>query len=333
MATPARNSVLVIGAGVSGLTTAVCLAEYGLKVRVLAKDPPARTTSAHAGASWGPYMVSDPRVLDWSVETLNVLTALAHDRPDSGVRLVGGVEAATFRVEAPDWARSVPGFRVCGEAELPPGYISGWRYTIPLVDMPRYLEYLEARLGAAGVDLEIGGTMTLAEARRLAPLVVNCTGVGAREFAGDTGLNPTRGQLVVVDNPGVEEFFQDHADGDDVTYYLPHGDHVVLGGSARPESDDDEPDPTISASIIERCAKIEPRFAAARVLEDRVGVRPHRKPVRVEREDLDGFTVVHNYGHGGSGMTLSWGCAQEVLHQVLAWADTAEPVTESASAT
>lgn len=46
------------------------------------------------------------------------------------------------------------------------------------------------------------------------------------------------------------------------------------------------------------------------VIAMRCGIRPHRRGrVRVEREDVFGKVVVHNYGHGGAGVTLSWGTA------------------------
>lgn len=45
----------------------------------------------------------------------------------------------------------------------------------------------------------------------------------------------------------------------------------------------------------------------------RVGLRPARDPgVRVEREvTARGGVLVHNYGHGGAGVTVAWGCAEE----------------------
>jgi D-amino-acid oxidase len=328
MATPARINVLVIGAGVSGLTTAVRLAESkdpAMHVRVLAKNPPARTTSAHAGASWGPYLVDDARVLDWSNHTLEILRTIAIEHPQSGVRLVHGLEAAPFALEAPVWARGVEAFRLCEPEELPHGYVSGWRYTIPLLDMPAYLSFLEGRLKAVGVTVEIAEVTTLEGVVGADEIVVNCTGLGARDLVPDDSMSPTRGQLVVVKNPGIDWFFQDHAEDEDLTYFLPHGDHVVLGGSAIAGSDNDIPDPAIADGIIERCARIEPLLAQAEVLEHRVGLRPSRSRVRVERGDIDGHPVIHNYGHGGSGLTLSWGCAREVVAQVTAWASQSQP--------
>jgi D-amino-acid oxidase len=121
--------------------------------------------------------------------------------------------------------------------------------------------------------------------------------------------------LVVVDNPGIEGFFIDDPGSlsDEPTYILSHGDHVVLGGSWAPYSERTTPDPDVGEAIIARCAAIEPALAKARVREHRVGLRPARHRVRLEREDHPSRAIIHNYGHGGSGLTLSWGCALDVV--------------------
>jgi D-amino-acid oxidase len=311
MAATAATDVVVIGAGVSGLTTAISLAEVGLRVRVLAEKPPARTTSALAGASWGPYLASEPRVVDWSEATRKELELIAA-QDASGVHLVPGMEAAPDPVEPPVWARGVPGFRMCETHELPSGYSTGWRYVIPLVDMPVYLSYLERRLAERGCAVEHATVNDFTEVAGLAPVIVNCTGLAARDLVPDPEVSPTRGQLVVVRNPGVDYFFQDQVDGPDLTYFLPHGDHVVLGGKAVPGGGSTEPDPAVAVEIIERCVRIEPKLRGAEVIGHRVGWRPTRPEVRVGRDGA----IVHNYGHGGSGVTLSWGCAREVVDLV-----------------
>jgi D-amino-acid oxidase len=308
----ARPEVLVIGAGVSGLTTAVCLAEAGLAVRVRTRQPPHATTSCAAGAIWGPYLATDERVIPWAEETRTVLCALAAE-PDTGVRCVHGMEAARAEMRPPQWATEVDDFRACVPRELPAGFGSAWWYTVPLVDMPMYLDYLVERLADAGGTIELGEVESLAEATARAPIAVNCTGARAVELVADRQLTPTRGQLVVVENPGVDRFFVEHDESPNPTYFLPHGDHVVLGGSAEPARTDMDPDPGTSAAIRSRCAAIEPSLGRARVLGHRVGLRPSRPRVRLERVDVGRRHVIHNYGHGGSGVTLSWGCAREVL--------------------
>jgi D-amino-acid oxidase len=126
---------------------------------------------------------------------------------------------------------------------------------------------------------------------------------------GDASVRPSRGQHVIVENPGIDRFFMEPPLGGAWAAWHPHPTYVVLGGVAVPDDWRTEPDLAIAEEIIARCAAIEPRFASARVLEHRVGLRPERAAVRLEREGR----VIHNYGHGGSGVSLSWGCAREVL--------------------
>jgi D-amino-acid oxidase len=162
--------------------------------------------------------------------------------------------------------------------------------------------------------LETGTVTSLDEVRTQAPIAVNCTGYGACQLVPDPEVTPTRGQLVVVDNPGLDTFFaEETGDSPDMTYILPQGDRLILGSSAERGRSDLEPDPATAAAILRRCAELAPAIQGVRVRAHRVGVRPVRSRVRVEHQGLDGCQVVHNYGHGGAGVTLSWGCAAEVL--------------------
>lgn len=303
--------VLVIGAGVSGLTTAVCLAEAGLRVHVVAKDPPLQTTSAAAGATWGPYLAADSRVAGWSLLTRITLETIAAHTPLAGVRLVRGLEVDTHATGPPAWARSLPDFAMADE--VPKGYGTGWWFTAPVVDMLQYLAYLEARLARCGARVEISKIGSFSEINSAARLIVNCSGLGARELAADPLVRPIRGQLVVLPNPGIGYFFQDNGDAEESTYFLPHGSTVILGGCAIPDDENTEPDPALAARIMDRCAAIEPSLAGLEVLEVRTGIRPARTRVRVEVDWEFGTPVIHNYGHGGAGLTLSWGCAALVL--------------------
>ncbi len=307
---------LVIGAGVSGLTTAIGLAEAGVRVRIWTAEPPQATTSVAAGAMWGPYLVEPiDRVRVWSARTLEVLRQLAED-PETGVHLTSGIEASRTPVDPPEWGNQLDGFRMCYPDELPKGFATGWRFIAPLIDMPRYLDFLQRRVASGGGTIAIRRIASLAEAAGVAPLVVNCTGMGAHDLVPDPDLTPIRGQLVVVENPGITEFFsEDTGISPDLLHYAPHSDTVILGGVAQPGAWSREPDPATAAAILARCAEIEPRLNDARVLDHRVGLRPTRPCVRVEMEQLDGAWVIHNYGHGGAGVTLSWGCAAEVVTQ------------------
>jgi D-amino-acid oxidase len=280
--------VLVLGAGVSGLTTAVCLAESGFDVRIRTRELPHGTTSCAAGAIWSPYLVSHPNIDEWGARTMEVLAKLAGDR-GTGVRMVTGTEAGRSPVDPPGWATRVADYRQCGADEL--------------------LSYLAQRLTQAGGRIEVDPAASLDDAW----IAVNCTGFGARDLVPDLAIEPVRGQLVVAENPGVEEFFAEHTgEFSAPTYFLPHGEHIVLGGSAEPGRIDMHPDLETSAAIVDRCAEIEPRLRRARITGHRVGIRPTRPTVRVEHVRRRGRHVIHNYGHGGAGVSLSWGCASEV---------------------
>ncbi|MFE5868657.1 FAD-dependent oxidoreductase [Streptomyces roseifaciens] len=307
----AGERVVVVGAGVAGLTTAVVLAEAGTPVHVIAEQVPG-VTSIAAGAMWGPYLVEPKDKVDqWGQRSLEVFRKLA-ENPSTGVRLTSGIEASRTAEAPPDWATTLPGFRPCEPTELPAGFTAGYRFTVPLVDMPVYLDYLLRRLRAAGGTVEQRRLASLADADS-ASVIVNCTGLGAHNLVPDSGLRPIRGQHVVVTNPGLTDFFsEDTGTSPDLLCFYPHGDTVVLGGTAIDGQSDLAPNDEAAAGILARCVEIEPRLAHARVLEHRIGARPTRATVRVEAERWEDSTVVlHNYGHGGAGVTLSWGCAEE----------------------
>ena len=329
------TDAFVIGAGVIGLSTALRLAESGLRTTVYAAVPPHRTTSAAAGALWGPHLVgADDRVPEWAAQTLAHFRGLAAD-PATGVRDLTGIAAAPRRHESgpgesggpadasevPPFLRGAEGLSRCDPATLPGGFAVGWRYRAPVIAMPGYLDYLLERVLAAGGEVRLGPplpSLAAAAENTTAPVLVNCAGIGARDLVPDPDLEPVRGQVVVVANPGLTEFFVGEGSGPDkVSYIFPHGATAVLGGTQRRGDASTEPDPVTAARILAQCTAIEPRLAGAPVLAHRVGLRPVRPRVRLEAGTLaDGRAIVHNYGHGGAGVTLSWGCAATAASEV-----------------
>jgi len=323
--TSSEPDVLVIGAGVSGLTTAVCLAEAGARVQISAAAPPARTTSAVAGAIWGPHLVEPgDRVARWGAVTLARLLDLTTE-PAAAVRLLTGRQASRRQEDPPDWVTGLADFRLSAGDEIPTGFAAGWRFTAPVITMPVYLSYLLARFRAAdGQDAAARasafGSLPEAASHTSASVIVNCAGIGARSLVPDIELMPVRGQVVVAANPGITEFFIGLGDDSaDLIYLFPHGDTVVLGGNEGRGDWRLEPDPATAERILRDCAAIEPGLRGADVVAHRVGLRPVRPAVRLEAERLaGGQTVVHNYGHGGAGVSLSWGCAADAAELALA---------------
>lgn len=313
----ARADAVVVGCGVIGLTAAISLREAGLDVGIVAAGLPPSTTSSVAAAIWYPYKAyPEDLVLSWGSRSYEVLGELS-SVPETGVLMREGVELHREQVPDPWWAEAVPSVRRCRGGELPPGYVAGHAFTAPIVEMPVYLSYLMNRFVEAGGNVEVRTLSSLEDVAFDSRVVVNCVGLGARGLVGDASMHPIRGQVVRVQNPGLDRFALDDENPEGVTYIVPRSDDCILGGSADDGVWDLQSDPETASGILERCARLEPRLAGAEVLEHKVGLRPGRREIRLEREESrNGVTLVHNYGHGGSGVTLSWGCAEETLRLV-----------------
>lgn len=309
--------VTVVGAGVAGLTTALALSERGVGVRLLARERSPHTTSDVPAALWYPFKAEPrERVVAWAGTTYRRLHEIARD-DQSGVCWRTGVEVFRWKAPEPWWRDAVPGYRRATADEIPAGFVDGYAFEAPIVETPLYLPWLERRLHAAGVEVETAEITDLGMLCARDGVVVNCTGLGARTLAGDPGVFPSRGQLVHVEPLPLERFLLDEAIADRITYVVPRADAVVLGGTVQDGSESLVPDARETASILERALALEPRLRGAAVRRVTVGLRPCRSRVRVEREDLgSGCTAVHNYGHGGAGFTLSWGCAEEAADLV-----------------
>ncbi|OBJ62444.1 FAD-dependent oxidoreductase [Mycobacterium colombiense] len=312
------QQIVVVGAGVSGLTSAICLAEAGRPVRVWAAATLKQTTSAVAGAIWLPPRPAEraAETLGWVEHSLRVFTELAQD-PDSGVQLAPVLavgELSASQAMSPSASALIPDLRPADPDDVPEGFGAGFRATVPMIDMPRYLDYLTRRLAAAGCEIEERPVQSLDEAADAAAIVVNCAGLAAGSLTGDDTVRPLFGQHVVLTNPGLRQPFVQINDGPEWTCYFPHPQRVVCGGVSIADRWDTTADPDLTERILQRCRGVEPRLNDAEVIEVITGLRPDRPSVRVEAEPLGRARCVHNYGHGGNGVTLSWGCARDVVN-------------------
>jgi D-amino-acid oxidase len=295
--------VTVVGAGVIGLTTALTLEEHGHRVTVVTAARTAATTSAIAGAVWFPYRAGPPdRVNAWALRTRRWLEQLARTTPEAGVDLLTCYEIVDDdSAIRPWWAEERAPAPVAGSPHA-------WKLTAPRAQPSLFLPYLES---------QVRGTIEARTVRDLAgeagDAVINCTGLGARELVGDPLLQPLLGQIAIAERGGVDATvaITDDRDPERIFYVIPRRDELVLGGCSLPVPYGDEPaiDPRITARILAHAHRLDISVGAVRA--ERVGLRPYRAEVRLER-DPNHRRVVHNYGHGGAGFTLCRGCAEDV---------------------
>jgi D-amino-acid oxidase len=354
--------VLVLGAGVSGLTSALCLRRRGFDVTVIADRFAPRVTSVVAGALWewppavcGHHkdLTSLARSKKWSEASHDIFADLAPN-PQTGVYL----RPVTYYFGRPveedplhsEKMRELEGkvrrFRhdpaLIAEhgvnAKL--GLRDAYTHLAPMIDTDLYMAWLLGEVKRAGCRIlqgKVTGSLSDQEetlARKYgADAIVNCTGLGARELA-DASVYPLRGALIRVRNDGttmprVTEAHCISHDGSSeesgFLFIVPRGkDMLVLGGLAEPglwDLDIGLHNYEPIREMYRRCLEFLPALEGAQIDAAepvRAGLRPARRQnVRLEREA--GTRIVHNFGHGGSGVTFSWGCAQEVAETVEAF--------------
>jgi len=340
--------VVVVGAGIVGLSTALELVSRRHRVTMMSDLDIEATTSAVAAASFKPRLVAaGPVTTSLLRASQRTLARWARDGRGAGMGLsrITHVEASAAPLAPRDYLHAMTDVRVLDAADgdaLPPGCMHGVAYRTWFLDVGRALPALRGDLAAAGVGLVHQHVDALDDATVLAlepDVVVNATGMGAAALVEDPGLVAVRGQVVAIDR-GVSDVATSVSADD--AYVYPRGDDIVLGGTADRLTSDQaaralagargdhsgtspmDPDEAVTATILARAGEVLGWLDDAvgdpgswPITAVRVGLRPWRPSgVRLEVVDDASLPVVHAYGHGGAGWTLAPGTAEWVADAV-----------------
>eukprot|EP00026_Physarum_polycephalum_P013333 Phypoly_transcript_13723.p1 GENE.Phypoly_transcript_13723~~Phypoly_transcript_13723.p1 ORF type:complete len:336 (-),score=42.68 Phypoly_transcript_13723:35-1015(-) len=309
--------VIVIGCGIIGLSTAISLQQNGrYKVTIVAKDLPPNTTSNKAAAVWFPYLAYPlDKIGRWASHTMEHLKKDVQE-PNSGVIVQKTVELFREEPSEPEWKEYVPTLQRAAKEDLPETFTHGFSIIGIVADTDLYLDFLMDKF------VRRGGTIIQKEVNNIDELftkyniVINCSGLGARELVNDDTIYPTRGQTVIVKNKEhSHSLMYDGYKPEDLVYIVPRTRTTVLGGTAQANNWNLQPDENDTKDILKKVGQLHPSFRDVEVVKVKVGLRPTRPSVRLEHEwRQDGEKLlVHNYGHGGSGYTIGWGCAMDVV--------------------
>ncbi|CAF1262081.1 unnamed protein product [Rotaria sp. Silwood1] len=329
--------ITIIGAGIIGLTTACTLlkeyaANENLQLTIISEKFTPETTGDTSGGFWEPYGFKniDERILRWAAYTYDIFVSefFSTKAARAGVMKLALYRLRGFNgqnkddikaIEKPKYVGLVRHFRLLDQHEL--GMFdhlkptSGYAVSSVAVEVIKYLPQLQRFLSEDGrVKFIKKKIHSLIELKDKADVVINCSGLASRHLVGDQTVRPARGQIIRVYAPWIKSVYEvDSEEG--LGYVIPQSDTVVLGGTFQLDDWNTNIDENDTRKILRICAKAFPALEQIRHGKVEVGLRPYRdNGVRLEHEKTaDGIDVVHCYGHSGGGVTLSWGCAKDVV--------------------
>ncbi|XP_075226059.1 D-aspartate oxidase-like [Lycorma delicatula] len=204
----------------------------------------------------------------------------------------------------------LPIYRDATEEELLE-YPGNWRYGTyvkTLITKGRnFMPSCLKRLKESGVKVIKKTVQNINELENKFDVVINCSGIGAAELFNDTSLVPLRGQIVKARSPEVDKFIL----AGEETYIIPYGHGVsTLGGTHQLGHYDTAIRKHDTQGILNRCSALLPQLKNTQILWEWAGLRPYRHSVRIEKEKIRKLKVIHNYGHGGVGVSTAPGTSK-----------------------
>ncbi|CAF0966012.1 unnamed protein product [Brachionus calyciflorus] len=324
------KKIAILGSGIIGLTTAHRLTEIHhelnlqtpLDISIISDKFGVDTTSDGAGGLFRPddrFIPGVPKELvkKWATESFKYFDKLlfGKDGGKAGIFQASGYQMFDDERIDPSYKDYVYQFRHLTEHELnqfPKKFKYGYFSTTIGIDTRIYMNYLVSILNSKGVHFKkqkITSQDNFLSEYPQYDIIFNCLGFGSIEFCNDKQMVPIRGQMIRVKAPWIKHFYYT----DDNCYIIPNVNTICLGGTRQRDNFSLDFNQDDKEGILERCKQLCPSLESASIEWDWVGLRPHREPIRVEKEVVmcqktkKEKIIIHNYGHGGNGIALSRG--------------------------
>ncbi|PVU96126.1 hypothetical protein BB561_001371 [Smittium simulii] len=306
--------VVVVGAGIIGITTAIVLQKSGkYKVVVVSENialnekdlKKTNWASPFAGANWHAFAADDDFFLQkMEKDTLRELKKIADESPESGIKKTFCWEmTSSAQYKEPWYMRSLEGTRYLPRDNIAVGCDLGVEFSTVIINAPHYLKWMTRQFITNGGIIHRAKLDSLAEAADFAaghlnhhqlPIIINCAALGNLYFSdvNDTKLHPIRGQVVLVNAPEVKLTITNTPAW---KYVIPRGDgSVVIGGTYQKDNWSTAVDHHTTHEILRETVKFCPELAGettptthenfsrrvkileSRIIKVNVGFRPYR---------------------------------------------------------
>ena len=308
-----KKKIAIIGSGISGLSCAYLLCQKDYDITIIAKAFSPNITSNRAAAFWFPYHIrNDKRGIDWAKKSYNFYEELSHDVA-TGISMKQLVKVLRDDEieEEPVWVNFVPkgACKIIPEEKLQEGVEKAYDVTVPLIETQIFLPYLEKHVTAKRVKFTEREITDFSELQNDYEIIINCTALGSQKLCNDKSIIAVRGQVALIET---KTDFPIYLDNEKPLYIVPRKDAMIVGGTYEQDVYEEKTEPLTIEKILSNAYEVFPELKQQKHIGSWAGLRPYRPTVRVEKEN----NIIHNYGHGGSGFTIAFGCAGEVVKLV-----------------
>ncbi|XP_071944350.1 D-aspartate oxidase-like [Antedon mediterranea] len=320
--------VAIVGGGINGFSCGVNILQSipNTEVTILAEVLPPNTTGDNAAGLIFPFAINETKmesVLKWVKETIAFCNqlSLTGDAAEAGIFPQSGFYVVDDDDNALQYKDILLTFDVISAENMKvimPSINSKAAFaTTYVMEGEPFLAWLKKRFRRYGGNVQQVKIHSLSELSSKYDVIVNCTGMGAKELVPDNEVFPVRGQVIKVKAPFIKHFFIDQRNDLTMSYIIPTSETVTVGGTAQKGNYNVDVDFSDKKRIMDGACRMIPNLKNCTYIRDWVGLRPGRRSVRLEKETMHfngkRISVIHNYGHGGAGLTLSWGCAKDVV--------------------